>query len=338
MRFLVMPAALFTIGLAASAHHSDAGLDMESITVVEGTVTGYYFRNPHIYFTVDVPNGHGEMIEWTMQMGSVVTSSRRGWTRDSLAAGDRITVELHASMDGRPYGLVSRVDKEDGAVFDAPYYEPDVTAAAASLDGIWMANSSELVSYPGGFDGFFRAKLELTEAGRLAMESYDPLSAENPESTCRGRPSPAMIVSSNLYPIRISVNEEDETVIIHAQYWDEIRTIHMDGRQHPGPNIRTHSGHSIGHWEGDTLVVDTANFSDHRSPYQIGVPSGAEKHLVERYRLVEGGTRMAVEFTLSDPEYLAAPLTHSRELIYSPHLSFEPFDCDPEAAQRFITD
>ena len=204
MKYLALPFALIAIALPASAHHSDAGLDMESITVVEGTVTGYYFRNPHIYFTVEAPNADGELVEWTMQMGSVVTSSRRGWTRDSLTAGDRISAELHASVDGRPYGLVLRVDKEDGSVFDAPYYEPDVTAAATSLDGIWMANSSELVSYPGGFDGFFRANLELTEAGRLAMESYDPLSAENPESTCRGRPSPAMIAQLFLGQLALS--------------------------------------------------------------------------------------------------------------------------------------
>ena len=47
MKYLAAPAVLFAISLSALAHHSDAGLDMESITVVEGTVTGYYFRNPH---------------------------------------------------------------------------------------------------------------------------------------------------------------------------------------------------------------------------------------------------------------------------------------------------
>ena len=97
-------------------------------------------------------------------------------------------------------------------------------------------------------------------------------------------------------------------------------------------------GHSIGWWDEDALVVDTANFTDHRSPYQMGVPSGAQKHVVERYRLNEEGTRMIVEFTLEDPEYIAEPLTHSRELIYSPQVELSSYDCDPEAARRFMSD
>jgi hypothetical protein len=84
------------------------------------------------------------------------------------------------------------------------------------------------------------------------------------------------------------------------------------------------------------LVVDTRNFADHRSPYQIGVPSGALKHVVERYRLTEDQTRIIVDFTLEDPEFIAEPLTHSRELLYAPAMTIERFDCDPESTQRFL--
>jgi hypothetical protein len=110
----------------------------------------------------------------------------------------------------------------------------------------------------------------------------------------------------------------------------------MDGRNHPDLSERFVPGHSIGRWDGDTLVVDTANFIDHRSPYQIGVPSGGQKRVVERYRLGEDGTRIVVGFTLEDPEYVAQPLTHSRELIYSPELEISEFNCDPETTRRFV--
>ena len=56
---------------------------------------------------------------------------------------------------------------------------------------------------------------------------------------------------------------------------------------------------------------------------------------MERYTLVEGGTRMAVEFMLQDPEYLAEPMTHARELIHVPRLAMTPFDCDPDATNMF---
>ena len=145
-----------------------------------------------------------------------------------------------------------------------------------------------------------------------------------------------MIVASNLFPLEIEIDEQRQIISIRIEFWDEERTVYMDGRPHPDASERFHSGHSIGRWEGDTLVVDTTNFTDHRSPYQIGVPSGAQKHVVERYRLVEDGTRLAVEFVLEDPEYIAEPLTHARELIYAPQLELSTFDCDLESARRFL--
>ena len=62
------------------------------------------------------------------------------------------------------------------------------------------------------------------------------------------------------------------------------RTIYMDGRSHLAPHIRQWMGHSIGHWDGDTLVVDTTNFSAGTSFY------GASEnlHLVERYTACGG--------------------------------------------------
>ena len=83
-------------------------------------------------------------------------------------------------------------------------------------------------------------------------------------------------------------------------------------------------------------MVDSRLFADHRSPYQIGVPSGAEKHLVERYRLIEDGARILVEFTLEDADYMTEPLTHMRELIYSPDVEMVGFNCDQESTERFV--
>lgn len=72
-----------------------------------------------------------------------------------------------------------------------------------------------------------------------------------------------------------------------------------------------------------------------RPALKSSVPSGRQKHAVERYTLLEGGTRMAVEFMLEDPEYLAEPMTHSRELTHVPQLEMTRFDCDPDATNMF---
>ena len=239
---------------------------------------------------------------------------------------------------GRPYGILRSVDKEGGFSLNAAVQAPEVTPPAMSLAGTWLTDRSTVQSYPGGFDGFFHALLTLNENGRAAQAAYDALSNENPEATCVGRPTPAALVSTGLYLMEIDLSQQEEIIVFRSEWFDEVRTIHMDGREHPDPDERFTTGHSIGLWEGDTLVVDTANFEDHRSPYQIGVPSGGQKHVVERWRLTGDGTHIDLEFTLEDPEFLAEPMVHSRQLIHSPHLEMLHGECDPQATSRWVRD
>ena len=69
----------------AFGHHSDAGVDMETIVQFDGTVTEYSWRNPHVYFNVMADNESGQSTEWEIQLPSTVTMTRMGWTRDSLS-------------------------------------------------------------------------------------------------------------------------------------------------------------------------------------------------------------------------------------------------------------
>ncbi len=331
----VLVAAL-ALTMPVSAHHSDAGMDMESVIAFEGTVKEFAWRNPHVYIIVETEQS-GEPVDWELQLGPINVISRRGWTRDVLSPGDRVSVRANPMEGGRPYGILRSVDKE-GFSLGATVQAPEQTPPATSLAGKWLTDRSTVQSYPGGFDGFFHALLTLNENGRSAQAAYDPLSDENPESTCVGRPTPAALVSTGLYLMEIDLSQEQEAIVFRSEWFDEMRRIHMDGREHPDPGERFVTGHSIGRWEGDTLVVDTANFEDHRSPYQIGVPSGGQKHVVERFRLTEDGTHIDLEFTLDDPEFLAEPMVHSRQLIHSPHLEMLHGDCDPVNTSRWVAD
>jgi len=133
------------------------------------------------------------------------------------------------------------------------------------------------------------ARLDLTEKGRIANEAYSQDDPDNPELACMTKPTPGGIVYSRLYPLQIEIDEEDDVIFIRSQFFDQERTVYMDGRAHPPATERTHEGHSIGRWEGNVLIVDTTNFADNRSPYQNGIPSGAQKHVVERYWLKQAG-------------------------------------------------
>ncbi len=82
-----------------------------------------------------------------------------------------------------------------------------------------------------------------------------------------------------------------------------VRWIYLDGRGHTDPDIAVASfqGESIGRWEGDTLVVDTANFVNKRHWIQTGVPLSDQLHIVERIKPAADFQSFTVELTMTDP-------------------------------------
>jgi hypothetical protein len=76
----------------AWAHHSQSEYDQKSKVAIEGAVTKVDWRSPHAWIYVDVINDKGAVVNWSFELPSPVTLMRRGWTRDSLKAGDRIKV------------------------------------------------------------------------------------------------------------------------------------------------------------------------------------------------------------------------------------------------------
>ena len=330
-------AATFVLASAASSHHSDAALDMDTVVTFEGSVTEYSMRNPHTYFTVESIDERGEPIEWTVQLGAAISVARRGWTRDTLSLGDRVTVGVRPARDGRPYGLIVSIEKAGVPISYSRLPARPATASTATLEGRGIVDRSSLgADYPGGLDQLMIRELTLTEKGRAFEAAYNQNSEENPELACMTKPTPGGLIYTDIYPMEIEFNEGEQIIKIRVQYFDQERTVYMDGREHPDTDERSHEGHSIGRWEGEVLVVDTANFAGNRSPYQNGIPSGARKHVVERYQLGEDGTRMTLEFMLEDPEYIVGSMTHTRDLIYSPQLEIVPFNCDLEATRRFV--
>jgi len=321
----------------ALAHHSNSALDLENVVTFEGTVTEFTLRNPHSYFVAQTTNQAGETVAWEVQMGSAISMRTRGWTPDTLSLGDHVVVGLHAARDGRPYGLISSLERNGQFIsYDRlPQREPEIRAT--TLEGIWLTDRELLpADDPGGLAELMERELTLTNKGSAARDAYSQDSLENPELSCITKPTPGGILYTIVYPMQIEFLEDEQIVMIRIQYFDQERTVYMDGRAHPPADQRTHEGHSIGWWEDDVLVVDTTNFADDRSPYQNGVPSGAQKHVVERYRLHDNGTHMTVQFTLEDPEHIVGSMSDERIMRYSPHREMTPFNCDLEATRRYL--
>ena len=105
-------------------------------------------------------------------------------------------------------------------------------------------------------------------------------------------------------------------VVIHAEMIHEARVIPMDGRPHRSPEIRSWLGDSRGHWEGETLVVETTNFSDKIDTFRFANTSlinsfpviGQSLRVVERFKRVDR-ERIDYRFTIHDPATYSASWT-----------------------------
>jgi hypothetical protein len=95
-------------------------------------------------------------------------------------------------------------------------------------------------------------------------------------------------------------------IVILSEYQHYARTIHLDGRPHIGSNIRLFMGDSIGHWEGNTLIVDTTNFNEFTA-FTRTIPYLSDAlHAIERFTVVDRNN-IDYEVTVDDPKLFTKP-------------------------------
>jgi hypothetical protein len=95
------------------------------------------------------------------------------------------------------------------------------------------------------------------------------------------------------------------TVIVAIQGLENsVRWIYLDGRGHANPDLieQTYNGDSVGRWEGDTLVVDTADLQPKRHWVMQGIPVSDKFHIVEKIRMAKDHQSLTVELIMTDPE------------------------------------
>lgn len=84
------------------AHHSHGNYDLKQLLSMEGTVTEVNWLNPHTWIYMEVADPDGTTTLWTLEGGSINALTQRGWTRDSVEVGDRISVRCHPLRTGTP--------------------------------------------------------------------------------------------------------------------------------------------------------------------------------------------------------------------------------------------
>ena len=327
--------ALFLIAGNIDAHHSPSKYNLSQTVTVTGVLKKVEWSNPHVYIYIEETTPAGATLEWEIECFPPALLRRMGWTKDTLRIGEVLTARGSPGKNAKYKDLfpsvIKRGDQPLFAMADAMKQTTPQPAKAASLNGVWSTSlelrvMSQAVS---------PAMATLTQRGVDARKRYDE--DTSPTSHCIPTPPPLWMITPELKRIALG----KDSILIESEQEGVHRTIHMNRTTHEGaqPSIQ---GHSIGRWEGTTLVVDTSQFAYHGigngggNGISAGVPSGTRKHLLERFTPNADGMSLTYSFELTDPEYLAVPRTGSLKWTFNPRATFAPEKCDLEIARRYM--
>jgi hypothetical protein len=320
----VLIAAALAASTPASGHHSGAMFDQTAIVTLEGTVSRFNWANPHVYIFVETNDESGQIVEWQLETDSTAIMTRDGWTPTTLIPGARVSVRANPDRNtNRSHARLLSLVKEDGQLFTRRSSGRASSVRASSLAGVWDAIRN---------DDPQRFTLGTpTEKGAASQAAYRD--ADYPAANCIPYAAPHLMA---LAPYRFEIDIQEDRVVIAAEFFNVIRTVYMDGRTHPENGERSNQGHSVGSWDGDVLVVETTQFTDDPSGNLRGIPSGAQKHVVERFRLSDDGTQLIIDYVVEDPEYLLEPTTGTSVWDYAPDGEMLPFGCSRENASFYF--
>ncbi len=167
--------------------------------------------------------------------------------------------------------------------------------------------------------------MPLTAAGRLAMEGFDPASTDNPRLRCE----PTNILFDWMFdtPVHRITQHDDHIVIEYGTVGGLNRTIHLDDRAFPEVIEPSLPGYSIGHWEGDVLVVETRGFAPGILSADGYTPHSDQLHVIERFSLDPDSWTLERSYEATDPMYFDGRYT-GRDTVLPAELPFEPDICD----------
>ena len=163
-------------------------------------------------------------------------------------------------------------------------------------------------------------ELPFTAEGLKIWKAYDPAKGDYtgsclPFGLTRSMNSPD--------PIQIMQSDKYVALLYEQNTWFKVIPI---GRPHRDIDP-TWFGDSVGHWEGDTLVVDTTNFNGKTRLDTIGHPHSDQLHVIERFTRTDAG-HIAYEMTVDDPKYYTHPWKNTRTFTLRPDWQIMEYSCE----------
>jgi hypothetical protein len=204
-------------------------------------------------------------------------------------------------------------------------------AANHDLTGVWNAMSGVYQ-----YAAFSKDEPPMTPWGKTRFDAARPSQGPNGvkldetnDRVYKCAPPGMPYIYIQLFPMQIIQTPKE--VIELFEYDHTIRHIFIDGRKHPADLKPSYNGHSIGHWEGDTLVVDTIGLNGKNWLDRVGHPESAQMHIIEHIHRVDNKT-LQVDLNFDDAKSYTKPWTAQIRFVLHPDWDILEHICEDNLA------
>ena len=346
---LMALAISMAVSLPVAAHHSHSSLDRNKQVTLVGTVTKFMWRAPHVYIQAEAVNEAGELVEYTIETLNPPALAKLGWAPDTLQPGDKIAwFGNHDRDPNRAYTGMSWLEKigglkyfadrdslesylEEVSMTENAYLGLDPVQPARRIgEGVW----SRIGEDGGRFPAIRAPILDWPYTELAAEEVANFHEDQNPTVDCEYPGMPKSMTA----PLNYQWSYIDEnTIRIERDLMPNDRIVHLNPETAPAPGEPSNVGYSLGTWEGEDLVIHTNNFAADRWGTYTGVNSSEQKEVVERYSLSDDGMRLDAEITVTDPVYLAEPVTFTHQWGKIADRAISQAECSLDNATYYLT-
>ena len=332
---------------------------------LEGAVTGVEWVNPQAYLLLDVRQADGGIVNWAVEFGNPLELESAGWKPNALRIGDIVIVEgIPARADVRQAFAKSVVLTRTGKRLFVVAAKPRALAAAPAprwpdgqirlgpapgKKGYWGAPSAKtLVDSAAGKiavndDGLL---LNLADADRVAP--FQPWARavyeyrqrtylrDDPAARCLPAGGPRQFQMPNGFQF-IEQRDLGRILVLLGGGDRNWRIIYTDGRpaSQAAETVLGYYGTSVGHWEKDTLVVDSTGYNERFWMTNGGLPHTEALRLTERFTRTDLNT-LKYEVTIDDPRTYSKPWTSGWTIQWVPDKDIEEYFCEDNAESTLL--
>ncbi len=206
-----------------------------------------------------------------------------------------------------------------------------LSRAEVDLSGLW---------FPGGGPGQSPKEYPFTPLGKKLFDEYVAKFKieDDPGGWCVSPGLPRSIWGA---PFPVEIVQTKDFINMFWEGYFQYHKIYLDGHPRPQPILSTRMGYSIGHWEGDTLVVETTHLREY--PYMRRLPNTENATISERYTLENRTDSKGVttkyltdKMTLTDPALYTQPVTVTSSLRWSPTTPIMEYSCSEEIYDQHL--